>query len=157
RAEVERERRLTRQLLGARDDRLAHAERYACARIRECRQGDRQAAEHRVGRHSPPAHELDEISNVRARQVVHVAPNGNALARPAIGDLLEGPHHAVMMISRRDVELRLDIGSIPRDWYADDAYATTFLNALSMLFPEGERFFVESVKPFKDQIASPTL
>jgi predicted metal-dependent hydrolase len=51
-----------------------------------------------------------------------------------------------MTIQRRDVDFGLDASAIPRDWCADDAYATSFLNALSLLFPEGEKFFVDSVK-----------
>ena len=49
-------------------------------------------------------------------------------------------------IPRRQLALDFDPEAVPRDWYAGDAYTTTFLDALSLLFPEGERFFVESVK-----------
>ena len=52
-------------------------------------------------------------------------------------------------IPRRQLELDFDPEAVPRDWYAGDAYTTTFLDALSLLFPEGERFFVESVKQHK--------
>jgi predicted metal-dependent hydrolase len=55
-----------------------------------------------------------------------------------------------MEIPRRDVDLDLDPAVVPRDWCGGDAYETTFLNALSLLFPEGERFFVESVKQHRD-------
>jgi predicted metal-dependent hydrolase len=61
-----------------------------------------------------------------------------------------------MEIPRRDVALDLDPATVPRDWCHDDAYQTTFLNALSLLFPEGERFFVDSVKQLRDR-ASPEL
>jgi len=53
-------------------------------------------------------------------------------------------------IERRDVRLALDPAAIPRDWCAGDPYATTFLNSLSMLFPEGERFFIDTVKAHRD-------
>jgi len=49
-------------------------------------------------------------------------------------------------IPRRELALALDPQIVPRDWYAGDPYTTTFLDALSLLFPEGERFFVDSVK-----------
>src|SRR5262245_37143560 len=62
-----------------------------------------------------------------------------------------------MDIPRRDVELGLDPASVPRDWANEDAFETTFLNALSLLFPEGERFFVESVKQHKDLVTDPEL
>jgi hypothetical protein len=62
-----------------------------------------------------------------------------------------------MDIPRRDVELALDPAVVPRDWCANDAFQTTFLNALSLLFPEGERFFVESVKQHKEAVTDPEL
>ncbi len=62
-----------------------------------------------------------------------------------------------MEIPRRDVELDLDPATVPRDWCHDHAYQTTFLNALSLLFPEGERFFVDSVKQMKSRVDDPVL
>jgi predicted metal-dependent hydrolase len=55
-------------------------------------------------------------------------------------------------IERRDVDFGLDAGEVPRDWCHDDAFQTSFLNALSLLFPEGERFFVDSVKHYRDRV-----
>jgi predicted metal-dependent hydrolase len=62
-----------------------------------------------------------------------------------------------MAIPRRDVELGLHPANVPRDWCRNDPYRTTFLDALSLLFPEGEKFFVDSVKQHKDQITEPEL
>lgn len=62
-----------------------------------------------------------------------------------------------MDIPRRNVELALDPTTISRDWVNDDAYETTFMNALSLLFPEGEQFFVKSVKALQDRITDPEL
>jgi len=62
-----------------------------------------------------------------------------------------------MEIPRRDVDFALDPAAIPRDWCNDDPFETTFLDALSLLFPEGERFFVESVKHHKDLVSDPEL
>ena len=42
-------------------------------------------------------------------------------------------------------------------WMADDRVLTRFMEALSMLFPEGERFFVESVARYRDKIVDPVL
>jgi predicted metal-dependent hydrolase len=61
------------------------------------------------------------------------------------------------MLQRRDVELDLDPKDVPRDWCADDAFQTTFLNALSLLFPEGEKFFVDSVKKHRTKITDEAL
>lgn len=44
----------------------------------------------------------------------------------------------------------------PRWWVRGDPVATAFFNALSATFPQGERFFIESVKHFRDQV-SPEL
>jgi len=62
-----------------------------------------------------------------------------------------------MDIPRRDVDLDFDPTAVPRDWANDDPYQTTFLNALSLLFPEGEKFFVDSVKHFKGSVADAAL
>lgn len=62
------------------------------------------------------------------------------------------------MIPRRNVEIGFDPTVVPRDWADGDPFVTTFLSALSLLFPEGERFFVDSVKQVRDRIeASPEL
>ncbi len=62
-----------------------------------------------------------------------------------------------MVIPRRDVEFGFEPANVPRDWCSQDAFDTTFLNALSLLFPEGERFFVDSVKQHKDCVTDPDL
>ncbi|MDR3512572.1 MAG: metal-dependent hydrolase [Caulobacteraceae bacterium] len=43
-----------------------------------------------------------------------------------------------------------------RWWLGDDPVATTFFNALSTTFPHGERFFMDSVRRYRDQVP-PTL
>ncbi len=58
---------------------------------------------------------------------------------------------------RRRVDFDFDPAVVPRNWYRDDAHLTTFWNALSLLFPEGERFFVESVRRYRDRIDDPGL
>jgi len=62
-----------------------------------------------------------------------------------------------MEISRRDVSFELDPTKVPRDWANNDPYESTFMNALSTLFPEGEKFFVESVKQHKHYVTDPDL
>jgi len=62
-----------------------------------------------------------------------------------------------MTIPRRDVDFALDPAAVRRDWCNADPFQSTFLNALSLLFPEGERFFVESVKQHKAYVTSPEL
>jgi len=57
---------------------------------------------------------------------------------------------------KRRIDFDFDPQTVPRDWYRGDAHLTTFWNALSLLFPEGERFFVESVRRFRDRIDDPS-
>ncbi len=47
--------------------------------------------------------------------------------------------------------------NIERYWFGNDPVLTHFLNALSLTFPDGERFFVDSVRAFRDQIKDPKL
>ena len=43
--------------------------------------------------------------------------------------------------------LNIDLTSpMRRHWNGDDAFLTAFFNALSFSFPEGEQFFIESVR-----------
>ncbi|MDH4107768.1 MAG: metal-dependent hydrolase [Gammaproteobacteria bacterium] len=43
------------------------------------------------------------------------------------------------------------------DWHGGSAFRTAWFNALSMLFPLGEKFFIESVVAFRDRIEDPRL
>jgi len=54
---------------------------------------------------------------------------------------------------------RQDFGfdDVPRHWVDGDPFMTHLFNALSALFPDGERFFVDSVRAVRDQISDPQL
>ena len=53
--------------------------------------------------------------------------------------------------------LRIDRQALrSRWWHGGDPVATTFFNALSAAFPQGETFFIESVRRYRDQ-ADPVL
>jgi predicted metal-dependent hydrolase len=67
-----------------------------------------------------------------------------AKAAPALADF-----HA------RDVAFGLDSGRV-KDWAANE-WRTLFLNTLSMTFPVGERFFINSVAKFRDRVSDPKL
>ena len=43
--------------------------------------------------------------------------------------------------------------SAPKYFFDNDPFKTHFMNALSILFPEGERFFIRSVLAYRDQIS----
>jgi uncharacterized protein len=42
-------------------------------------------------------------------------------------------------------------------FFDNDPFKTHFMNGLSILFPEGERFFIRSVLAYRDQISDPKL
>ena len=46
---------------------------------------------------------------------------------------------------------------LPRYWMDNDPYTTHLLNALSCIFPGGERFFVKSVLDYQNQLAEQSL
>ncbi len=48
-------------------------------------------------------------------------------------------------------------GDFPRHWLGGDAVASHLINAVNLLFPVGERFFVRSVKHFLPQITDEAL
>ena len=46
---------------------------------------------------------------------------------------------------------------LPVNWHSGDPAISHFYDGLSITFPEGERFFVDSVRTFADQITDPKL
>ena len=64
------------------------------------------------------------------------------------------PTPAVPEIRRMDFDFS---GDIPRWWLGGDRVLTRNVDALHMLFPEGERFFIRSVKRYLRDIDDPDL
>ncbi len=62
----------------------------------------------------------------------------------------------VAIVPRQQLDFDLD-GDIPRFWFGGDAFKTRFFDAMSTLFPEGERFFIACVRDFRDDIRDPEL
>lgn len=46
---------------------------------------------------------------------------------------------------------------LPHHWHSDDAFKSHLFDAMSVLFPDGERFFIDSVRYFRDRIEDPVL
>ena len=57
---------------------------------------------------------------------------------------------------RQGPDFGLD-GDIPRYWFAGDPFKTRFFDAMSLLFPEGEKFFIACVRDYREQITDPEL
>jgi uncharacterized protein len=60
------------------------------------------------------------------------------------------------IIPREKLDFGLD-GNIPRYWFGGDAFKSRYFDAMSTLFPEGERFFISCVRDFRDQVTDPQL
>ena len=58
-------------------------------------------------------------------------------------------------IVRTQLNFKLD--EVPRFWFGGDPFRTRMFDALSLTFPDGERYFIQSVRLFRDQITDPSL
>jgi predicted metal-dependent hydrolase len=74
---------------------------------------------------------------------------------------MTGKHDAIARVERPDIRPRnisFDLpADLPRHWHSNDPYITAFFNGLSVMFPEGERFFADSVRRFQSEITDPKL
>lgn len=50
-----------------------------------------------------------------------------------------------------------DVKDVPIFWNDGDPVLTRFFDALSVHFPDGERFFIDSVRNYQDKVTDPTL
>jgi hypothetical protein len=57
------------------------------------------------------------------------------------------------LIQPRKIGFPFDPAVIPRHWVNGKAVPTAMVNALHLIFPKGERFFVRSVRRYQDQIS----
>jgi predicted metal-dependent hydrolase len=63
----------------------------------------------------------------------------------------------VKTIAQRRLELEFDPAQIPERWFKNDLFLSLFTDALSLLLPEGERFFIEAVHDLREQASDPEL
>jgi hypothetical protein len=61
------------------------------------------------------------------------------------------------IVPREKLQFNLDDPSIPKYWMGGDAFQSRFWDALSLIFPPGEKYFMNCVRDFRDQIADPKL
>src|SRR5882757_2071936 len=60
------------------------------------------------------------------------------------------------IVPRQGLDFGLD-GDIPKYWLGGDPFKTRFFDALSTLFPEGEKFFISCVRDYREKITDPQL
>ncbi len=61
------------------------------------------------------------------------------------------------IVQRKGPSFGLDDPDLPRYWFAGDPFKSRFFDAMSLLFPEGERFFIACVRDFRHTITDPQL
>lgn len=59
-------------------------------------------------------------------------------------------------IPPRNRKIQLDVKHVGH-YYGNNPYITTFWNCLSLLFPQGEKFFVDSVKSYRSDVTNKQL
>lgn len=65
-----------------------------------------------------------------------------------------GQHETI--VPREHLDFRMD-EAIPRYWFRGDAYKTRTFDGVQSGFPEGERYFISSVRAFRDGITDPVM
>jgi uncharacterized protein len=70
----------------------------------------------------------------------------NALSRTPV-DVTINPRHPQFELAE----------CLARNWHSNDPFRTAFFNALSLTFPKGEKFFIDSVRAFQRGISDPKL
>lgn len=61
------------------------------------------------------------------------------------------------IVPREKLEFGLEDADIPLYWFGGDPFKTRFFDAMSTMFPEGERYFITNVRAWRDQIEDPQL
>ena len=56
---------------------------------------------------------------------------------------------------RKDLNFGFETDDIPRYWMAGDAFKTRLIDAVQATFPDGERYFIASVRAFREGIKDP--
>ena len=57
----------------------------------------------------------------------------------------------------RKMDFDFDPGELPKWWFGGNPFVTHYANGMHIVFPEGERFFIRSVKHYLDQIDDDAL
>ena len=62
---------------------------------------------------------------------------------------------AQVQIKPQRMGFAFDPADVPRYWYDNEPLLTHFMNVFSLTFPDGEQFFVDSVRALRDQVSDP--
>lgn len=68
----------------------------------------------------------------------------------------ESVRYSETIVPRENVDFQLD-ETIPKYWMRGDVYKTRIFDAVQAGFPDGERYFITSVRAFRDRITDPVL
>ncbi len=68
-------------------------------------------------------------------------------------------------MTRSPADLRIPVrrmdfefpAQLPKYWYRGNPWLTHFFNGMSAVFPDGERFFIDTVRNYQDQLTDPEL
>ncbi|MEK6805269.1 MAG: metal-dependent hydrolase [Pseudomonadota bacterium] len=64
---------------------------------------------------------------------------------------------APTVIPRKAPDFRLSDADLPKYWLDGDAFKSRFFDAMQLLFPNGEKFFINCVRDYRDQVTDPLL
>ena len=67
---------------------------------------------------------------------------------------MEAQQHTITPREKLDFDLG---GDIPKYWFGNDVFKSRYFDALSTIFPEGERYFISCVRDYRDQVTDPKL
>ena len=68
----------------------------------------------------------------------------------------EAPAIAAIDVKLRRMKFDMD-ARVPRNWVRGSQFLTHWFNAMSVVFPEGEKFFIEAVRHYEDTLSDPVL
>ena len=71
-----------------------------------------------------------------------------------MSDLTKTPRELDIEVRRPHFDLSSDL---KEDWFDGSAFKTAFENGFSLLFPIGEKAFIESVRNFENDVSDPKL